>query len=142
MSELVEIGKLHFRFECQAGCTNCCTQRGHVYLTEEDVTCISAYLSLDPAAFESRYAYRTKNRVRLTLPKADSCHFLQEGGCTIHEAKPLQCRVFPFWPDNVAGRTAWKNLRRYCPGVGVGPLVEIQTVREAAQSYRDAFPDL
>ena len=25
------------RFTCQAGCINCCDQKGYVYLTEDDV---------------------------------------------------------------------------------------------------------
>ena len=76
MSELVEIGKVNFRFECQPGCINCCTQSGHVYLTEEDIDRISAHLKLDRAVFEQRYVYRTKKRVRLTIPRTHWCHFL------------------------------------------------------------------
>jgi Fe-S-cluster containining protein len=141
MSELVEIGKVNFRFECQPGCINCCTQSGHVYLTEEDIDRISAYLNLDRAVFEQRYVYRTKNRVRLTIPRTHWCHFLTPTGCTIHAVKPIQCRTFPYWPEHVSNRSSWKDLREYCPGIGVGPLVEIRTVRETAQSYRDAYPD-
>ena len=141
MSELVEIGKVNFRFECQTGCINCCTQRGHIYLTEEDIVRMAGHLGIEPAVFEQRYVFRTRNRVRLTIPRTDWCHFLTPTGCTVHEAKPLQCRTFPYWPENLTGRAAWKSLRDYCPGVGVGPLVEIRTVRENAQSYRDAFPD-
>ena len=141
MSPPVEVGKFNFRFQCQPGCTNCCTQNGHVYLTEEDIERISAYLGLEREVFEKRYVYRTQHHVRLTVPRADSCHFLVEGGCSIHEVKPLQCRVFPSWPENVASRSAWKGLRRYCPGMGVGPLVQIEAVREQAQAYREAFPD-
>jgi Fe-S-cluster containining protein len=142
MSELVEIGKINFRFECQPGCINCCTQSGHIYVTEEDLDRISAYVGLDRKAFEERYVYRTKNRLRFTVPRTRWCHFLTPTGCTIHAVKPLQCRTFPYWPENVTGRSAWKDLRRYCPGVGVGPLVQIEAVRQQAQTYRNAFPDI
>lgn len=142
MTGPIEVGKVNFRFECQRGCTNCCTQSGHVYLTEEDIDRIAAHLELDRETFEKRYVYRTRQQARLTVPRAHSCHFLLPDGCGIHEVKPLQCRVFPYWPENVTGRTAWKALRRYCPGVGVGPLVEIEAVRAQTASYREAFPDL
>jgi len=142
MTEPVEVGRLNFRFECQTGCTNCCTQRGHVFVTDDDVGRIAAHLDLERAAFERRYVYRSKWGARLSMPLGRTCHFLRDGGCAIHEVKPLQCRVFPYWPENVANRSSWKGLRRYCPGVGAGPLVEIQTVRAEAQAYRDAFPDL
>src|SRR5579884_206445 len=142
MSGPVEVGRFNFRFECQKGCTNCCTQKGHIFLTEEDISRIAAHLRLHPKAFEKRYVCRGKYGPRLTLPRSQSCHFLVEGGCGIHEVKPLQCRTFPYWPENVASRSAWKKLRNYCPGIGVGPLVQIQAVREQAQAYQDAFPDL
>ncbi len=142
MSPPVEVGKLNFRFECQPGCTNCCTQSGDVWLTEEDVERIAAYLSLGRATFEKRYLHRSKQGLRLSIPRPHSCHFLMEGGCSIHQVKPLQCRVFPFWPENVANRASWKKLRNYCPGIGVGPLVQISNVRQQAQAYHDAFPEL
>jgi len=142
MTEPVSVGNFPFRFQCQPGCTNCCTQTGHVYVTDEDIERIAAFLGLERRKFESRYVYRVKNRARLTVPAAHSCHFLMDGGCSIHAVKPLQCRVFPYWPENVPNRSSWKALRRYCPGVGVGPLIQIETVRAEAQSYRDAFPEL
>lgn len=142
MSEPVEVGRFNFRFECQRGCTNCCTNSGHVWVTEEDIGRIAAYVGLEREPFERRFVYRSKRGARLTVPRAHSCHFLAEGGCSIHEVKPLQCRVFPFWPENVNHRSSWKKLRRYCPGIGVGPLVQISAVREQAQGYREAFPDL
>ena len=44
------------RFECQRGCTECCRQRGFVYLTELDLLRAAAFLGITPAAFERRYA--------------------------------------------------------------------------------------
>ena len=142
MNEPAAAGKLNFRFECQPGCTNCCTRRGHVHLTEEDIDRIAVWLGFERPEFENRYVHRTRDGARLTLPRADSCHFLISGGCGIHEVKPLQCRVFPFWPEHVGNRSAWNALRRHCPGIGVGPLVRIEKVRAEAQEYRRAFPDL
>src|SRR2546425_371953 len=118
MTEPVAIGRFNFRFECQPGCTNCCTQSGYVYLTEEDVDRIAAHLHLDRETFEERYVCRSEDRVRLSMSRTQACHFLRAGGCSIHGVKPLQCRVFPYWPENVANRSDWKALRSYCPGIG------------------------
>jgi hypothetical protein len=142
MNHTVEVGRLHFRFECQPGCTNCCTQNGHVYLTEDDITTIAARLGLTPGEFEKRYVNRRDEHPRLKMRPNDRCFFLEDGGCRIHPVKPLQCRVFPYWPENVTSKAAWHRLRHFCPGVGVGPLVQIRTVRQEAESYREAFPDL
>ena len=48
------------RFECQPGCTECCTQRGFVYLTEADVERAAAFLEMTPGAFEQKYVFRSK----------------------------------------------------------------------------------
>jgi len=130
------------RFECQPGCTACCTQRGFVYLTEADLQRAAAFLGMTAAAFERRYVYRTSKKRRLRVPREAQCHFLRDGGCSIHPAKPTQCRVFPFWPELVESRREWKTTARYCPGMGKGPLVQIETAREQAREMREAYPEM
>ena len=51
-------------------------------------------------------------------PAEANCHFLFEGGCSIHEAKPTQCRIFPFWPELVESRREWKKTAALLPGHG------------------------
>src|SRR5579885_255574 len=128
------------RFACQPGCTACCTQRGFVYLTESDLTRAAEFLGRARAAFERRYVYRTGQRLRLRVPRDSQCHFLRAGGCSIHPVKPTQCRIFPFWPELVESRREWRNTARYCPGMGKGPLVRIETAREKADEMRAAYP--
>jgi len=130
------------RFQCQPGCVECCRQQGYVYLNDSDIRRMSAYLGTTPKRFERKYVYRTKNKARLRIPAAAHCYFLVEGGCSIHEAKPTQCRIFPFWPELVDSRRAWRKTAAYCPGIGKGPLIQIQAAREQAQEMRDAHPNL
>ncbi|HEY2014404.1 MAG TPA: YkgJ family cysteine cluster protein [Bryobacteraceae bacterium] len=125
------------RFECQPGCTECCEQKGFVYLTEDDLVRIAAHLAMSTQAFEQLYVYRTKNQRRLRVPKDVNCHFLKDGGCSIHAVKPTQCRVFPFWPELVDSRREWKKTARYCPGIGQGPLIQIARARELAAEMRE-----
>ena len=122
-----------FRFECQRGCTECCRQRGFVYLTESDIKRAAEFLGMTAGAFERRYVYRTRNLRRLRVPRGSPCYFLMEEGCSIHPAKPTQCRVFPFWPELVESRREWKKTERYCPGMGKGPLIQIEAARERAR---------
>ena len=128
------------RFECQPGCTECCRQKGFVYLTEADQERIAAYLGMKTAAFERKYVYRTRNRLRLRVPRDTSCHFLQENGCSIHAVKPVQCRIFPFWPELVESRREWLKTARSCPGMGKGPLIQITDARTQASEMREAYP--
>lgn len=127
------------RFECQPGCVACCEQKGFVYLTEDDVTRIAAYLRMRAADFERRYIYRTKNLRRLRVPRAVQCPFLEGRGCGIHAVKPVQCRTFPFWPELVESRKEWKKTAAWCPGIGKGDLVQIEIARAGAQEMRTAY---
>lgn len=130
------------RFECQAGCIACCTQQGFVYLTETDLVRAAAFLGMTPAAFERKYVYRTSRKLRLRVPRESQCHFLRANGCSIHPVKPVQCRTFPFWPELVDSRREWKKTARYCPGMGKGPLIQIETARQQAQEMREAYPEM
>ncbi len=132
------------RFECQPGCTNCCRREGFVYMTEADVTRAAALLGLSAAEFERKYLFRTRHVRRLRKPRHSSCHFLSEDGCAIHAAKPTQCRAFPFWPELIEGEgeSAWNSAGGYCPGIGKGPLVQIEAARETARDMRAAYPRL
>ena len=130
------------RFECQPGCTACCRQRGFVYLTEQDLERAAAFVGLSPGEFERRYVYRTRRRLRLRTPRDSRCHFLQDDGCSIHPAKPTQCRIFPFWPELVESRREWQKTAHYCPGMGKGPLIQIQAAEAQAREMREAYPEM
>jgi Fe-S-cluster containining protein len=128
------------RFECQAGCTNCCQQKGFVYLTEGDLARVAQFVGMKPAEFERVYVYRTKHLLRLRMPRHTQCHFLREGGCSIHSVKPTQCRIFPFWPELVDDKREWRKTAAWCPGIGKGELVQIDTARALAGEMRSAYP--
>lgn len=128
------------RFECQPGCTECCRQKGFVYLTEADLPRIAEYLGMTSREFTREYVYRTKNRMRLRVPRDANCHFLRDGGCSIHAVKPTQCRIFPFWPELIESRREWLKTARYCPGIGKGPLIQIADARVQGREMKEGYP--
>jgi Fe-S-cluster containining protein len=130
------------RFECQRGCTTCCTQKGFVYLTETDAARIAAKLGLTAGAFEQRYVYRTKNLRRLRAAGQARCPFLSLEGCSIHEVKPAQCRAFPFWPELVESKRQWRKTAEWCPGIGKGELIQIDSARRVAREMKAEYPSL
>jgi len=130
------------RFQCQPGCTNCCNVQGYVYLTEENLLQAARYLGLAPEEFERKYVYRTRRLLRLRKPRNSQCHFLLESGCSIHPAKPTQCRLFPFWPELVKSAHAWKVAARRCPGIGQGELIQIGEALETASEMERAYPTI
>lgn len=132
-----------FRFACVPGCSRCCDVEGYVYLTENDLLQAAAYIDLSPAEFEARYVYRTRHLIRLRKPQSKTalqCHFRNAQGCSIHEVKPVQCRLFPFWPEMVEDVKVWRKTARSCPGIGTGPLIQIGTALETASEMKRAYP--
>jgi hypothetical protein len=97
---------------------------------------------MTPAAFESRYVYRTPNEMRFRKPRKKQCPFLEDRGCSIHAANPTQCRTFPFWPEIVERKATWNRTGRYCPGIGKGPLIQIGSAMEIAEEQRRAYPEM
>jgi hypothetical protein len=131
-----------FRFECQPGCSACCEAEGEVFLSQQDLERISAHLGMTPDDFEARYAFRTKRSLRLRKPPDRQCMFHRENRCSIHPVKPVQCRVFPFWPEVIESDSTWSETAARCPGMNCGPLVQIQTARVISEEMRIAYPQM
>lgn len=128
------------RFTCQSGCTKCCQVRGFVYLTEDDLSQAAAFTGMTRAAFEAKYVIRYRNVLRFRKPLDRQCHFLTDTGCSIHPVKPVQCRLYPFWPELVEDRKAWVEEATRCPGIGKGPLIQIGSAVEIASEMKRAYP--
>lgn len=116
-----------------------------MYLTESDIDRAASFLDLERPEFERRHVIRNGDVVRLReTPNAEGlqrhCVFLSEQGCAIHEAKPLQCAAFPFWPEVIESEQAWKRTGTWCPGIGTGPLIQIETAEQIVAQVKAAFP--
>lgn len=85
--------------------------------------------------FYSKYT-RTKGRGRrkyfeLREVKSSSgmdCIFLDrqqvpgKAVCSLYDARPTQCKSWPFWPELLESEDSWKNAKSGCPGIGKGTL--------------------
>lgn len=60
--------------------------------------------------------------------------------CSIYEARPLQCRTWPFWPEVVRSRAAWERMRKDtpCPGMNSGPLITVDEIVSRLKKHREA----
>ena len=130
------------RFACIPGCTRCCSRPGVVYLTESDLIRAAKFVGLSRELFEERYVCRSPHRLRLRPARRGQCPFLESAGCAIHPCKPVQCRLFPFWPELVSSPQAWAETARLCPGIGTGPVFRIGTALEIAHEMTTAYPAL
>jgi hypothetical protein len=100
-----------------------------VYLEGDDEARLAEHLGLPPAEFRERYAALDDGHLVLRMDQP-ACPFLSGAACTVYEARPRQCRTFPFWPETLRSRAAWRGLSRFCPGIDRGPRHDLLTIRE------------
>jgi hypothetical protein len=86
-------------------------------LSDRDLARLAAHLGLSSEEFRARYTrefeIEGQDEPGLSLTRAPhGCVFLDDAtnACTVHDARPDQCRAFPFWPPAVASRDAWERL--------------------------------
>lgn len=116
-------------FECTR-CGKCCTgEPGFVWVTDDELAAIAAFLG-EPVE-EVRARHTRKSRGRRTLrEKADGdCVFFdRKKGCTVYPVRPPQCRTWPFWESNVETPEAWERTKAVCPGSGRGELIPVEEI--------------
>ncbi len=100
------------QFECTQ-CGNCCSgQPGYVWLTLDDMDRIAAFLNIPFDQFTRTSVRRIGSRYSLTETANYDCTFLTrdsrgKAGCSIYPVRPMQCRTWPFWDDNLKAPNAW-----------------------------------
>ncbi len=121
-------------FACLPDCGKCCTRHGdydYVYLDPDDVVRLAGALGLAREAFLERHVVDDDGYLALRMSGPD-CPYLRGTACAVYEARPNQCRTFPFWRENLRSRTAWERLRVFCPGIGAGDLHALEKIRAVA----------
>ncbi|OQX28501.1 MAG: hypothetical protein B0D92_08585 [Spirochaeta sp. LUC14_002_19_P3] len=111
------------QFEC-ISCGHCCRhESGYVFLSEKDINGLAAYQHLSAEIFTKQYCRMvnigTDIRVSLLETSDNDCIFWNQK-CTVYEARPHQCRTYPFWPSIVSSKEQWCREGCDCPGIGRG----------------------
>lgn len=126
------------QFSC-TGCGECCRlPGGRVELTLPEALSIAAYLNLSLYDFLEQYCITDHGNLKLKDDEKQHCIFLQEDQCRVYGVRPLQCRSFPFWPENLKSRYRWNQLKSFCPGINEGEnhsFEEIEFIRRAQRDY-------
>ncbi len=103
------------QFGC-TGCGACCRRPGYVWLSKPDIRRMADHLHLTIEEFRRRYtqefAVDGQDEPGVCLTRAaHGCIFLDDAtnACTVHPARPTQCRIFPFWPMTLQSPEAWQR---------------------------------
>ena len=116
--------KSGLRFECCA-CGRCCGgEPGTVSVTEAERAAIAAELNIAKDTFVDTYMVKKDGVMTLREDQNYDCVFIERNSkhCRIYKMRPLQCRLFPFWPSVLKHKEAWDFYADLCRGMNKGKL--------------------
>jgi Fe-S-cluster containining protein len=118
------------RFSCTQ-CGNCCTGApGYVWVNKEEIETLAAAMGQDVAEFEEMYVRKVGIRKSLReYPNGDCVFFDTDSrSCSVYQARPRQCRSWPFWDSNLRTEGDWEATGEHCPGCGKGRLYTLEEI--------------
>jgi Fe-S-cluster containining protein len=120
-SSLPSFAARGLRFECTR-CGGCCRGRGSVEVSDSEIEQLAGHLGLPADDFRRDYTRPIrKGRLRLENQRNRDCVFFSaDRGCTVYEARPDQCRSYPFWPVALQSPEDWADEATRCEGIGRG----------------------
>jgi uncharacterized protein len=129
-------------FSCTM-CGNCCSgPEGYVLINQEEIEGMAAKLRMRVQDFMDEHTHMTPEGRSLREKKVGKgldCVFLDRNTipgkaiCGLYEARPRQCRTWPFWNSIIKSRATWERAKKMCPGIDNGKkydLVQIRIARE------------
>lgn len=120
------------RFTCTR-CSHCCRhESGFVFLSTNDLDHLAQALAISPQECIERYCrwvpFGAVDHLSLREQPNKDCVFWRDGGCSVYEARPTQCRTYPFWSTIVDAEESWRREASECPGIGIGGVVKPEEI--------------
>ena len=104
---MISHNEFNYKFDelkCESCEGNCCIgESGYIWITNDEIKILANNLNLtiedtiNKYLFKARYKYSIKEK---QLSKDNyACVFfdLDKKQCSVYDARPKQCRTFPFW---------------------------------------------
>ncbi len=105
---------------CAACQGRCCTgESGYIYVNKSEIEHIAQLLQLDVKEFVQKYLFKKMYKYsikEIQYNNSFECVFYdrESNGCKIYDARPTQCKTFPFWDYY---KTRVDELKLECPGI-------------------------
>ncbi|HXK49258.1 MAG TPA: YkgJ family cysteine cluster protein [Clostridiales bacterium] len=119
------------RFECKQ-CGNCCNVQGYVFIFPADLERLVEKSGFNLEELQRTYLSTVDGYTVFRDAGSGACIFWDhiEKNCKIYEARPTQCRTFPFWKSLVYRKEKWDKETAMCPGIGEGRLYTEKEIDE------------
>lgn len=129
-------------FSC-ARCSHCCKDEpGIVLLSEPELKLLAEETKLSVEEFTMtycRWVEREDGKEYLSLREKSNydCIFWRGGGCVVYEARPVQCRTYPFWTHILKDENTWNKRAQECPGMNKGTLHDKEEIELQLNQYKN-----
>ncbi len=122
------------QFQCQ-GSGKCCTshgEHGSVFLSAKDLRTFVSYFKTTSKKFKEQYCEPSSPEVVRLKDRegSEDCIFLKDKKCSVYEARPTQCRTWPFWPDHMSPKKWKQTVVDFCPGVNKGKVHSLPEIQK------------
>jgi Fe-S-cluster containining protein len=100
-----------------------------VWFEPTEAPALASALGLSVGEFYRDHTRLVRGRFSLKEKRTEhghDCEFLDRTSapgralCSVHAARPVQCRTWPFWPRALASPEAWQAEAADCPGIAEG----------------------
>ena len=100
---------------------------GYVWVNASEIETLAASVGISVEEFQRRYVRRVGIRQSLIEFANGDCVFFDNASrkCRVYDARPQQCRTWPFWASNLATPEAWEGIAERCPGCNRGRRVPL-----------------
>ncbi len=115
-------------------CGACCTGApGYVWVDAGEIARLAEFRGESTEDFGRKFLRRVGSRISLIERPGGDCIFWDRAvGCSVYPARPVQCRTWPFWPENIESPEDWEHVTGVCPGSGQGRVFSVEEIRATA----------
>lgn len=115
-------------FSCTQ-CGHCCQGPGYVWVSDDEIDVLARHFEMDHDSFTKVYTRKVGRHRSLREQANDNCIFYDRSvGCLVYDARPTQCRTWPFWEQNLETPRDWHDTESTCPGSGHGQLFTLDEI--------------
>ncbi len=124
MSNLIKKDGYNFAFDssaCSSCAGNCCIgESGYIWINKSEIETLAKFLNISVDYLKKECLYKVGYKYSIKEVELDKNNFaccffnLEKKQCMIYEARPTQCRTFPFWDYF---KTNENEVYKECPGI-------------------------
>lgn len=100
----------------------CCTgESGYIWISDDEIAVLADFLGISQNLLKERFLFKTKRGYSIKeceFQGGFACVFFDKvkKNCSVYEARPSQCKTFPFWEHF---KNNLRELQAECIGVNL-----------------------